>query len=127
MKVVVATLAGVLVVSGFVVSAAGPGVTAPVGVVAEAPQDAAKVEAGKKVYDAQKCSACHMVAGKGSKMSPLDGVGAKLSVADIRMWIVEPAKMEAKLATKPKIKMKAYKLGEADLDALVAYMASIKK
>lgn len=127
MKAVVATLAGVLVVSGFVVSAAGPGASAPVGLVTEAPQDAAKIEAGKKVYDAQKCSACHQVAGKGSKMSPLDGVGSKLSVADIKMWIVEPAKMEAKLATKAKIKMKAYKLSEADLDAVVAYLASLKK
>jgi len=43
------------------------------------------------------------------------------------MWILEPAKMEAKLATKPKIKMKAYKLADADLDSLVAYLASIKK
>jgi mono/diheme cytochrome c family protein len=127
MKAVVATLAGVLVVSGFVVSAAGPGTAPPVGVAIEAPQDAAKIEAGKKVYEAQKCAACHMIAGKGSKLSPLDGVGAKLSVEDIRKWIVEPATMEAKLATKPKIKMKAYKMGDADLDALVAYMASIKK
>lgn len=120
MKALIATVAGVLVVSGWAVSAAGvPG--APV------PQDAAKIAAGEKVYAAQKCSQCHMIGGKGSKISPLDGVGARLSVKDIETWIVDPATMEAKLATKPKIKMKAYKLSPEDLDALVAYMASLKK
>jgi mono/diheme cytochrome c family protein len=120
MKAIIAAFAGVLVVSGWAVSAAG----IPVAPVA---QDAAKIEAGKKVYDAQKCVMCHMIAGKGSKMSPLDGVGTKLKAEDIKLWIVEPATMEAKLATKPKIKMKAYKLAPADLDALVAYMVSLKK
>jgi mono/diheme cytochrome c family protein len=122
MKAVVTTLAGILVVSGLAVSAAPVPAPAP-----EAPQ-AAKVEAGKKVYDAQKCSVCHIIAGKGGKMaSALDGVGSKLSVEDLKKWIVVPAEMEAKLATKPKVKMKAYKLAEADLDALVTYLASLKK
>ena len=44
-------------------------------------QDAAK---GQQVYAAQKCSVCHSIAGKGGKASPLDGVGAKLSAAEIR-------------------------------------------
>ena len=123
MRAIVAAFAGVLVVSGWAVSAAGVSV-APLGPV---PQDAAKIEAGKKVYDAQKCSMCHMVAGKGAKMSVLDGVGTKLKAEDIKLWITEPATMEAKLTTKPKIKMKAYKLAPADLDALVAYLASLKK
>ena len=43
-----------------------------------AAQDAAK---GEQVYAAQKCSTCHQVAGKGNKLSPLDGVGKKLSAA----------------------------------------------
>lgn len=120
MKAIVATLAGVLMVSGIAVSAA-PGAGSPL------PQDAAKIEAGKKVYDTQKCAACHSIAGKGAKMSVLDGVGSKLSAADIKKWILTPAEMEAKLATKPKIKMKAYKMADADLDALVAYMSSLKK
>jgi hypothetical protein len=34
--------------------------------------------------------------------------------------------MEAKLAEKPKVKMKAYKLADEDLKALVGYMASLK-
>jgi mono/diheme cytochrome c family protein len=89
-------------------------------------QDAAMIEKGKAVYAANKCQTCHMVDGKGNKRSPLDGVGAKHSEDDLRTWITAPAEMEAKLASPPKIKMKAYKLSPEDLDALVAYMQSLK-
>jgi mono/diheme cytochrome c family protein len=102
------------------------------GFLASAPvaaQDAKMIEAGKKVYEAQKCSACHMIAGKGNKMFPLDGVGAKLSAADMKKWFTHTAEMEAALPKKPAIKMssKKYDLKDADLDALVAYMMSLKK
>ena len=86
-----------------------------------------KIEAGKKVYAAQKCSTCHSIAGVGSKMAPLDGVGSKHTVAEIKAWITDPDPLTAKLATKPKIKMKKYTLPDADLDALVAYVSSLKK
>jgi mono/diheme cytochrome c family protein len=96
-------------------------------VVSAAAQDAAKVEQGAKVYVAQKCALCHSVAGKGNKKHALDGVGAKLSADDIRKWIVSPKEMEAKLAVAPKPPMKAFpNLPAADLDALVAYMQSLK-
>ena len=52
-----------------------------------AAQDAAR---GEQVFAAQKCTMCHQVAGKGNKLSPLDGVGKKLSAADIKEWIVDP-------------------------------------
>src|SRR5215831_6398037 len=75
---------------------------------------------GKAVFAEQKCSLCHAVEGKGNKQNPLDGVGDKLSAADIRKWITSPKEMEAKLPTKPKISMKAFTdLKPADLDALV--------
>jgi mono/diheme cytochrome c family protein len=94
-------------------------------------QDAAKVAAGKKAFDAQKCGTCHKVAGKGGTMaSSLDGVGKKLSEADLKKWLTAPAEMEAKLPTKPKMSMaaamKSKKLTDADIDALVAYMSSLK-
>jgi|SoiMethySBSTD1v2_1073268.scaffolds.fasta_scaffold946177_2 mono/diheme cytochrome c family protein len=89
--------------------------------------DKDKIEAGKKVYAAQKCSTCHSVAGTGSKMAPLDGVGSKLTAAEIKAWITNPDPLTEKLATKPKIKMKKYTLPDAELEALVAYVASLKK
>jgi mono/diheme cytochrome c family protein len=88
-------------------------------------QDAAR---GEQVFVAQKCSMCHQVAGKGNKLSPLDGVGKKLSAADIREWIVDPDAAAKKHASTKKPAMpKTYaKLPAADVDALVAYMQSLK-
>ncbi len=93
-----------------------------------AAQDAAAVKRGQELYNAQKCQVCHSVAGKGSKASPLDGVGAKLSAEDIRNWIVNPTEMTAKTKStkKPPMVAKYNKLPAADLDALVAYMQSLK-
>lgn len=86
--------------------------------------DAAK---GATVYAAQKCQMCHSVAGKGGKLS-LDGVGSKLSAAEITEWITHPAEAAKKHNSTAKPPMRAYaSLPKADLDNLVAYMASLKK
>ena len=86
------------------------------------------VKKGEQVYTAQKCATCHSIAGKGSKKSPLDGVGAKLSADDIREWIIHPKEMTAKSKStkKPPMPAKYSGLPAADLDALVAYLASLK-
>ena len=93
-----------------------------------AAQDAAKAKEGQKVYAAQKCQACHAIAGKGSKANPLDGVGGKLSADDIRQWITSPKEMTAKAQStkKPPMPDKYDKLPAADLDSLVAYLQSLK-
>lgn len=90
-------------------------------------QDAA-AEKGKAVFAAQKCSMCHGIAGVGGKSSALDGVGKKLSADEIRAWIVTPKEMEKKTKStkKPPMPDRYGKLPAADLDALVAYMASLK-
>lgn len=88
-------------------------------------QDAAQAEKGKAVYDAQRCALCHAIGGRGNAKGPLDGVGGKLSAADIRKWIVSPKEMKSPTNRKPE--MRAYpSLPAADLDALVAYMLSLK-
>ena len=85
------------------------------------------VEKGKEVYTAQKCSACHSIAGAGNKKGPLDGVGKKLSATDIRAWIVEAPAMADKTKSDRKPPMKGYStLPMPELDALVAYMESLK-
>jgi mono/diheme cytochrome c family protein len=101
-------------------------------VAAQAP-DPKLVSQGKKLYATYKCDKCHQIAGKGSKKGPLDGVGAKLSAADIKRWFTHPVEMEAKLEKKPKgtdamshaLKSKA--IEPAEIDALVAYMQSLTK
>jgi mono/diheme cytochrome c family protein len=91
-------------------------------------QDAAQIKRGQEVYAAQKCQVCHSIAGKGGKQSPLDGVGAKLSAEDIRQWITHPTEMTAKTKStkKPPMPNKWSSLPAADVDALVAYMQSLK-
>jgi mono/diheme cytochrome c family protein len=90
-----------------------------------AAQDAAK---GEQIYVAQKCSMCHMVGGKGNKLSPLDGVGKKLTADQIKEWILTPdeAAKKASSTKKPAMPKTYAKLPPADVDSLVAYMQSLK-
>jgi mono/diheme cytochrome c family protein len=86
------------------------------------------VAKGMKVYEQQKCSLCHSIEGKGNKKGPLDGVGSKLSAEEIREWMVNPAEMTKKTKSERKPPMKAYSsLPKEELDAIVAYMQSLKK
>jgi mono/diheme cytochrome c family protein len=91
-------------------------------------QDQALIERGLKVYAEQKCSVCHSIAGKGNVKGPLDSVGLRLSADEVREWMVHPAEMTKKTKAERKPPMRAYpKLSKEDLDALVAYMLSLKK
>lgn len=93
-----------------------------------AAQDAATIEKGKQVYTAQKCQACHSVGAVGNKKGALDDVGARLKADDIRQWITAAPEMAAKAKVERKPPMKAFpNLAKDDLDALVAYLASLKK
>ena len=94
--------------------------------VIAAGQDA-KVTKGAEVYAAQKCALCHSIGDKGNKKGPLDGVGAKLKPAEIREWMTDAKGMTAKTKATRKPDMKAYAIPADELDALVAYMASLKK
>jgi len=87
-------------------------------------QDAA---AGEKVYVDQKCALCHSVAGKGNVKGVLDGVGSKLSADEIRAWITDAKAMTEKTGAARKPVMKAYTLPKGDVDALVAYLTTLKK
>ena len=90
--------------------------------------DAAQIERGKELYGSQGCKLCHSVEGKGNPKGALDGVGSKLDDKQIRAWLVTPKEMAAKAKAERKPPMKAYdKLPAADLDALVAYVSSLKK
>lgn len=91
-------------------------------------QDDAQIKRGQQVYAAQKCSTCHAIAGKGNKKSALDGVGKKLTAEEIREWIVNPTEMTKKSGStaKPPMPNKYSKLPAEDIDAMVAYLASLK-
>jgi mono/diheme cytochrome c family protein len=82
---------------------------------------------GAEVFTAQKCSLCHSIAGKGNPKGALDDVGNKAKPDEIRQWIVDAKGMTAKTAATRKPEMKAYTLPKEDVDALVAYLSSLKK
>jgi mono/diheme cytochrome c family protein len=93
-----------------------------------AAQPADLVARGQNVYADQKCSACHSIGGVGNRRGALDGVGAKLSADEIRRWMVDAAGMAARTKADRKPPMRSYpNLPKEDLEALVAYMQSLKK
>jgi hypothetical protein len=98
-----------------------------VGMSATALAQDARVAQGEKLIADQKCTLCHSIADKGNKKGSLDGVGAKLKAEEIREWIVDAKGMTAKTKATRKPEMKAYTLPKDDVDALVAYLSTLKK
>jgi mono/diheme cytochrome c family protein len=88
-----------------------------------------KAERGLKVFQEQKCTLCHSIAGKGNKKGALDEVGSKLTEAQIRAWIVDPVGTAAKTKPAPTRKppMKKKEMPGDDVDALVAYLSGLRK
>ena len=87
--------------------------------------------AGRRAYDRHKCASCHMIAGQGNIRFKLDHVGSRMSEADLRRWLTDTAEMERALPTQPAIRMSEWieanrKITDADLEALVAYLSSLK-
>jgi len=82
---------------------------------------------GQQLFAAQKCSICHAVAGKGNVKHPLDGAGTRLDAATVKLWLTDPKAAEAKTGKKAMPPMKSFvSLPAADIDALVAYVLSLK-
>jgi mono/diheme cytochrome c family protein len=87
--------------------------------------------AGRRAYERQKCATCHMIAGQGNIRFKLDGVASKMTDGDLRRWLTDTAEMERALPTQPAIRMSEWlaanrKISDADVDALVAYLSSLK-
>lgn len=79
------------------------------------------LERGARVYGELRCRACHAIGGEGNKRHPLDGVGARLDARALRTWVVAPKEMN------PKVRKPAHStLPDADLEALIAYLASLR-
>ena len=97
-------------------------------VAAVTAQDAKQVDAGKQLFTSKGCTKCHQVGGRGNKANVLDGVASKVSTADMKKWLTNPAEMETRLDHKPKLKMSSKKapLTNSEIDALVAYLETLK-
>src|SRR5262245_38330227 len=85
-----------------------------------------KVEQGTALFTSQKCSMCHAVGAKGNKKGPLDDVGSRLKAEDIRAWLTGPDAMREKMKATRTPVMKDPKLSKDQVDALVAYLLTLK-
>lgn len=94
--------------------------------VAPAYAQDAKVQKGQKVYTDQKCSLCHSIGGHGNPKGPLDDVGTKLKEDQVRQWVTDAKMMTEKTKAARKPAMKQYTLPKEDVDALVAYLMTLK-
>jgi mono/diheme cytochrome c family protein len=89
-----------------------------------APSFAGDAAAGKTVYEAAKpaCKSCHT-----ETKNPLTKTGAENTLEELKAWVRAPKDMIAKKGKKGI--MPAYgpdKITDADLENLVAYMATMK-
>lgn len=89
------------------------------------------VEKGRQVYAAAtpKCKTCHSIGGEGNAKGSLDGAGSRLKAEDIRAWLRTPKEATARAKAERKPPMPAYskeRISDADLEALTAYLLSLK-
>jgi mono/diheme cytochrome c family protein len=86
---------------------------------------AADVEKGKAVFNGgttPKCTACHTDA-----KNPLAKTGAENTADELKAWVRTPKEMIAKKGKKGMMPaFPAEKISDADLDALVAYLGTMK-
>jgi ubiquinol-cytochrome c reductase cytochrome b subunit len=102
------------------------GATAPLPPGTIIPQEAKafpiELAKGREVYEAQGCSACHVVRGRGTAAGPdLTRIGASRDIEWLKRFLRNPT------AVKPGSPMPPYRdLPGEDMDALVNYLASLK-
>ena len=87
-----------------------------------------KAARGKQVFEEQKCKICHRIDGVGNPKGVLDDVGSKHDAETLRMWLTKPQEMAKKAGATRKPPMRSFeKVPKEDLDALIAYLSTLKK
>jgi L-cysteine S-thiosulfotransferase len=88
---------------------------------AEVEMDSQRALTGEQVYAEKRCALCHVVHGKGGKIGrDLSQVGAQRD----EQWLKKFMKAPAEVA--PQAKMPPFKGTADELEALVAYLRSLK-
>lgn len=83
---------------------------------------------GRVVFDSVGCARCHSAGGVGSPRYPLDGVGARRSEPELRAWILGADALADSLPPSALRTKQSYRaMKAADLDALVAFLKSLKR
>jgi mono/diheme cytochrome c family protein len=88
--------------------------------------DSALIAKGEAIFADKRCVPCHAINGKGGTVGPLargpdlSTVGAQRDTQWLKAFMKEPK------AVNPKAKMMAFKGTEEELEALGAYLGSLK-
>jgi cytochrome c2 len=83
--------------------------------------DSTRVAEGKEIYQEYTCYGCHKIAGNGGEMGPdLSEVGSRLQPEYLAAFLQNP---QAFITGTP---MKISELWEEEVQALVAYLMSLK-
>jgi len=83
--------------------------------------DSAIVAEGKQIYKEYACYGCHKIAGEGGEVGPdLNSVGSRLRPEYLAAFLPKPQ------AFIPGSPMKNFDLWEEEVQALVAYLMSLK-
>ncbi len=90
--------------------------------------DPKRIAAGRQVYQQHNCVRCHSIAGQGNPRNPLDGVASRYDVAELREWIIGGETLQDELpAYALRVKQSYREMPADDLDALLAYMQSLRR
>jgi cbb3-type cytochrome oxidase cytochrome c subunit len=82
--------------------------------------------AGRAAYERHGCARCHAIAGQGNPRNPLDGVGGRLTPAQIRDWTVAAPAVAARLpAPVAALKQRYAAMPEDELRSLVDYLSGL--
>ena len=99
------------------------GLLALVVVASAAAQDTKLVAKGEGLAKKHNCAMCHAIAGKGGKISKaLDGIGERYDADGLRKILTDPQKV----FPDAKIKMPKVAWATGDVDAVIAYLQSLK-
>ena len=86
------------------------------------------VAQGRSTFDEEGCARCHALGGSGNPRSPLDGVGARLTLDGIRAHIVAaPSARDGLSRSVIRAKERYAGLPEADLQALAAWLTTLRE
>lgn len=100
------------------------------GAVGVRAEDDPRVAKGKQILGelTPRCTVCHTIEGKGNPKGPLDDVGSRWKPEELKLWLTKPAEMAKKHDKTRKPPMVPFpELEGEELDAVVAYLASLKK
>ena len=82
---------------------------------------------GRNVFEEQRCTACHSVAGLGNPRYPLDGV-SRLSPEELRDWITGSGPAKDLLSSTVLRRKERYKtLPAEEMNALITYLSSFQE